>query len=249
VRPLWSVVVAIATFKDLVLDAGSGDGDAVALATFWRKVLGGRLVDLGDGSARVDTGAGIPIWVDPVPEKRGKGTRVHLDVRLPARDPKPLVAAGATLLRKPGGDIKWWVLADPEGNEFCAFPPRRGVPTPLKRRALAAVDELVVGAKDAPAQAIWWASVLGGTAHLSGDGGAHVAGAAGLPWDHLVFDKIPWRKRAKNRMHWDVTLTDPTPERLVAAGATVLREPGGGISWWVMADLEGNEFCAFAPSA
>jgi hypothetical protein len=89
--------------------------------------------------------------------------------------------------------------------------------------------------------------VLGGTAHLSGDGGAHVAGAAGLPWDHLVFDKIPWRKRAKNRMHWDVTLTDPTPEKLVAAGATVLRSHGDGISWWIMADLEGNEFCAFAP--
>jgi hypothetical protein len=25
------------------------------------------------------------------------------------------------LLREPGGDIGWHVLADPEGNEFCAF--------------------------------------------------------------------------------------------------------------------------------
>jgi hypothetical protein len=241
------VVVAIATFKDLCLDAGSGAGDALALATFWRKVLGGKVVDLGDGSARVDTGAGIPLWVDPVPEKRSRGTRVHLDVRLPARDPKPLVAAGATLRRSPGGDIKWWLLTDPEGNEFCAFPPKRGVPTPLKRRALAAVYELVVGARSPAAQAIWWASVLGGTASASG-GSAYVEGAAGMPWEYLVFDKLPWRKRAKNRMHWDVTLTDPTPEKLVAAGATVLRAPGDGISWWVLADLEGNEFCAFAPT-
>jgi hypothetical protein len=25
------------------------------------------------------------------------------------------------VLREPGGDIDWHVLADPEGNEFCAF--------------------------------------------------------------------------------------------------------------------------------
>jgi hypothetical protein len=33
----------------------------------------------------------------------------------------PLVEAGATVLREPGGDIGWHVLADPGGNEFCAF--------------------------------------------------------------------------------------------------------------------------------
>ena len=33
-----------------------------------------------------------------------------------------LVAAGATVLRPKGDDgIRWWVMADPEGNEFCAF--------------------------------------------------------------------------------------------------------------------------------
>lgn len=29
----------------------------------------------------------------------------------------------STVLREPGGDIGWHVLADPEGNEFCAFTP------------------------------------------------------------------------------------------------------------------------------
>ena len=28
---------------------------------------------------------------------------------------------GATLLRPKEDDIHWWVMADPEGNEFCAF--------------------------------------------------------------------------------------------------------------------------------
>jgi catechol 2,3-dioxygenase-like lactoylglutathione lyase family enzyme len=240
--------VAIATFKDLCLDAGSGDGEALALAAFWRKVLGGKLVDLGDGSARVDTGAGIPLWVDPVPEPRTGRTRVHLDVRLPARDPGPLVAAGATLLRKPGGDIKWWVLADPEGNEFCAFPPRRGSVVVPRRRGLATVYELVVAARDPAAQATWWASVLGGRPAIA-NGGAYVEGAAGVPWQYLVFDPRPRRKLRKNRMHWDVDLVDPTPAALVTAGATVLAEPVPARKWWIMADLEGNEFCAFPPTA
>ena len=34
-----------------------------------------------------------------------------------------LLALGASMVREPGGDIHWWVLADPEGHEFCAFPP------------------------------------------------------------------------------------------------------------------------------
>ena len=36
-------------------------------------------------------------------------------------DVAPLVAAGAVVVREPGEEIRWHVLADPEGNEFCAF--------------------------------------------------------------------------------------------------------------------------------
>jgi hypothetical protein len=32
----------------------------------------------------------------------------------------PLAAAGARVLREPGGGIGWHVLTGPEGNEFCA---------------------------------------------------------------------------------------------------------------------------------
>ena len=37
--------------------------------------------------------------------------------------PGALVSAGARVLRAPDDDIEWWVLTDPEGNEFCAFAP------------------------------------------------------------------------------------------------------------------------------
>jgi len=53
-------------------------------------------------------------------------------------------------------------------------------------------------------------------------------------------------KTAKNRVHWDVTVPDvESVAALVTAGATLLREPGGDIGWHVLADPEGNEFCAF----
>jgi Glyoxalase-like domain len=41
---------------------------------------------------------------------------------LPGTRIEPLVGLGARVLRTPDEDIDWWVVADPEGNEFCAFP-------------------------------------------------------------------------------------------------------------------------------
>ncbi|MFC7965118.1 VOC family protein [Streptomyces cinereoruber] len=29
---------------------------------------------------------------------------------------------GATVVRARDHEIEWWVMADPEGNEFCVFP-------------------------------------------------------------------------------------------------------------------------------
>src|SRR4051794_39645422 len=99
--------------KDLCLDAT----DALVLGRFWQQVLGAKLIDHGDASARLVPASGRPaaelIWMNPVPEQRTGPTRVHLDLRLAAPDPQPLVAAGATVRREPGGDIEWWVLADP----------------------------------------------------------------------------------------------------------------------------------------
>lgn len=111
-----------ASFKDLCMDAD----DALAQGRFWAAVLDGQFVDLGDGSARLDPAPGRPaadtVWIDPVPEPRTVKTRVHVDIRLPSSDPGEMLRAGATLVREPGED-PWYVLADPEGNEFCVLAP------------------------------------------------------------------------------------------------------------------------------
>jgi hypothetical protein len=64
---------------------------------------------------------GPTFWLNEVPEPKAGKNRAHIDVYLEGDDVDPLVALGATVLREPGGDIDWWIMADPEGNEFCAF--------------------------------------------------------------------------------------------------------------------------------
>ncbi|SCF02394.1 hypothetical protein GA0070607_4567 [Micromonospora coriariae] len=228
----------IARFKDLCLDASNPR----LLGAFWARILDADVADAGGEDTRVDPRAARSgaesIWVNQVPEPRTGKTRVHLDLRLAGAEPSALIAAGARLLRAPSGDVTWWVLADPEGNPFCAFAALEGTrPGPF---------ELVVDSADPAAQAAWWAGVVGGTAEY-GSGTASVVGAAGFPWDRWVFDAVPEPKTVKNRMHWDVDLVDPEPMALIAAGATLLREPQDESRWWVLADPEGNEFCAFAP--
>ncbi|WP_405098557.1 VOC family protein [Micromonospora sp. NBC_01412] len=228
----------IARFKDLCMDAN----DALRLAGFWAGVLDGEVVDTGDGDARIDPRGGPgaeSIWVNRVPEPRAAKTRVRLDLRLAGPEPTELLAAGARLVREPDVEVSWWVLADPEGNQFCAFAPREG--------SRPGTFELVVDSADPVTQATWWAGIVGGRAETTEEGTASVVGAAGFPWDRWVFDPVPERKRVKNRVHWDVDLTGPDATRLIAAGATLLREPDADIGWWVLADPEGNEFCAFAP--
>ena len=67
-----------------------------------------------------------------------------------------------------------------------------------------------------------------------------------LPFESLVFVTVPEPKTVKNRIHWDVDVDDV--QRLLDHGATLLRGPDDDISWHVLADPEGNEFCAFMPA-
>ncbi|MFI5956548.1 VOC family protein [Cryptosporangium sp. NPDC051539] len=229
-----------ASFRDLCLDAPLNSAEE--LSRFWADVLGTVSTEATRGY-RVEARPGEPrasqIWVNPVPEPRAGKTRVHLDLRLPEPDPSPLVALGARIVTEPGTD-PWWVLADPDGNLFCAFPPGETPP------ARTTPFELVVDCSDALAQATWWAAQVGGTVHeAESKGYAWIEGAAGFPWNDWVFDPVPEPKTVKNRLHWDVDLAGADPGPLIDAGATLLRRPDTDIFWWVLADPEGNEFDAF----
>jgi hypothetical protein len=221
--------MAIAQFKDLSLDAN----DPARLGAFWAGVLGRtwQTQEDGDGLLTGQTPQHT-IWVNRVPEAKTVKNRVHLDIY--AADLAGLEAAGATIVQPRDGTRNWTVLADPEGNEFCAF---LRPEIPAER-----LHGLVVDSADPQAQARWWAGVYGMDV-TANDGWLTLEGVPGMPILTMDFVPVPEPKTVKNRVHWDVTVADVVP--LAAAGATVLREPGGDIRWYVMADPEGNEFCAF----
>ncbi|GAA3516911.1 VOC family protein [Aeromicrobium panaciterrae] len=114
------------------------------------------------------------------------------------------------------------------------------------------ISHTTIDARDAHAQSVWWAQVLG----MSED-----PQDPNLP-DHeecmifspdgrqrVLFINVPEGKTVKNRMHFDLRPTDRTREeeveRVIALGATQLedfRRPDGS-GWILLADPEGNEFC------
>lgn len=132
----------MASLRDVVVDCVHGG----TMATFWDAVLDTHhrrpvtdddlawLAEHGfdspddDPSIPLDPDEpdGIRLWFNTVPEPRTEKNRLHLDVNLRTADEvERILAAGATVVHEPFGahGERWWVLADPEGHLFCAFPP------------------------------------------------------------------------------------------------------------------------------
>jgi len=222
--------MAIAGYKDLCLDANDPD----RLGVFWAAALGltWRAKDDGGGLLSGPT-LRHTIWVNKVPEPKTVKNRVHLDVY--TRDIADLEALGATVLEPQVGKRTWTVMADPEGAEFCAF-----LHPELPDERLYA---LVVDCADPEAQARWWAGVYGVEAASMEGGWFSLEAVPDMPSRSMDFVPVPEPKTVKNRVHWDVTVPAVAP--LAEAGAVILREPDDDNYWYVLADPEGNEFCAF----
>ncbi len=115
--------MALATFRDIVIDCA----DPIRLARFWTQVLGYPVIRQNEDQACLDPGDGsLRIWLVRVPEPKTVKNRAHIDVNLePGTGIEQLIELGAEVLQ-PFGSVPgapWAVLADPERNEFCAFPP------------------------------------------------------------------------------------------------------------------------------
>lgn len=107
---------------EIVVDCADPD----PITTWWADLLGA--VRRDDEQGRFSWVQDIPgapfealVFV-PVPEPKIVKNRIHLDLFVEHPDgAAALVAAGATVLRAQDDEIGWTVLADPIGNEFCAF--------------------------------------------------------------------------------------------------------------------------------
>ena len=100
--------------------------DAQLLAAFWIQVLGWHAVERADDDGMSIGSDDYPLRIDflivPDGPKRAKN-RLHIDVNATDRDQdaelERLLALGAKEVDVGQGDVPWYVLADPEGNEFC----------------------------------------------------------------------------------------------------------------------------------
>jgi Glyoxalase-like domain len=219
--------MAIATYKDLCIDAV----DAAAMGRFWAGALQLDL-RLDDGHARlVGPTRRHTVWLNTVPEPVTVKQRAHLDVRADSVD--DLVALGGVVVD--AESFPWTVMKDVEGGELCVF--ETGPDRP------AGLMEIVVDTADPVPIAAWWGDVLGAEHKDHEEGYSYVRPVPEAPFDALVFVPVPEPKTVKNRIHIDVTTSDV--QLLVDAGAKLLRPQDDEISWSVLADPDGNEFCAF----
>ena len=220
--------MAIATYKDLCIDAV----DAAALGRFWAGVL--RLeLQLQDGGDAMLVGP-TPrhtVWITTVPEPVTVKQRMHLDVLADSVD--DVVALGGGVVD--AESFPWTVMKDIEGGELCVFKARPDRPAGLM--------EIVVDTSDAPRISTWWAEVLGTESKDHEHGYSYIEPVPEAPIESLVFVPVPEPKTVKNRIHIDVTTADV--QLLVDAGARLLRAQDAEIGWSVLADPDGNEFCAF----
>jgi predicted enzyme related to lactoylglutathione lyase len=223
--------VPLATYKDLCIDAC----DAEAEARFWGGLLGltaGGPHHNGAWWLDDDTGQAVA-WVNAVPELKTVKNRVHIDIN--AEGLEAALAAGATVVEE---FPRWTVMRDPDGQEFCVFVRE----APIERRLYELVCDSGPGMEECLAIARWWGEVLGAEVGQDEEQ-CWIEKVPGAPFDGIVFGPVPEPKTVKNRVHIDVGTNDV--DALVAHGATILRTKGdGGLGWTILADPDGNEFCA-----
>ena len=110
-----------------------------------------------------------------------------------------------------------------------------------------------IDSRDPDATARFWEGALGWRRTYAEPDEVVLEPPAGSPEDgvspDLLFLRVPEEKLIKNRLHLDLRPIDQEAEveRLIALGARRVDVGQGDVSWVVMADPEGNEFCILRP--
>ena len=227
--------------------------DPLRLARFWAAALRWEIDDGADDEiALVPTdGTRFHIIFEPVSAKKTGQNRNHLDLTTTSIDDQRatvgrLVELGARPIDIGQGPHEpHVVLADPEGNELCIIEPTN--------RFLADCGRLgAINCDGSRETGYFWSAALRWplvwdqdeeTAIRSPDGTGPVITWSGPPL-------MP--KLGKNRLHLDLAPDEDGDQRaevdrLTSLGATRIDIGQGDVTWVVMADPDGNEFCVLTP--
>ncbi|HEX3461614.1 MAG TPA: VOC family protein [Acidimicrobiales bacterium] len=114
------------------------------------------------------------------------------------------------------------------------------------------LTNIVIDAQDPAVVADFWCSVLGWQIVEQSDEGVSISAANGA-WPVIDVLPVPEAKTVKNRLHLDLRAdgvsTADELERLLSLGAIPVDVgQSTAVSWVVLADPEGNEFCLLARS-
>jgi predicted enzyme related to lactoylglutathione lyase len=240
----------------MVIDAN----DPGRLARFWAGALdwaveeeeGAEEADVWPRGYEYPDPVALPLVFVPVAEPKTVKNRVHLDLASRSAEHQAslverVLGLGARRIDIGQGDVPWAVLADPEGNEFCVLEPREVY---LDTGPVAAV---VVDSVDPVALAGFWELASGWVRARTEDHGLVAFRSPQGVGPYLELLRVPGAKTVKDRVHIDVA-----PEKAEDQGAAVrqLQQAGAvaadvgqgpDVSWAVLADPEGNEFCVLSP--
>jgi len=112
---------------------------------------------------------------------------------------------------------------------------------------------VVVDAHDCAKVARFWSGVLGWRITDQSDDEVVIEPPEGSPEadvaPDILFVKVPDEKIVKNRLHLDLRPKDQDVEveRIIGLGARRVDIGQSDVSWVVLADPEGNEFCVLRP--
>ena len=226
--------------------------DPLRLARFWAEALRWEVADGTAEEVRLVPTDGTRFRMDFMPGAEPKlgPNRLHLDLTSTSLDDQRdsvarLVELGARHIdigqRPEEGHV---VLADPEGNEFCVIEPGNDFLADCGFIGALSCD----GSQEV---GYFWSEALGWSLVWDQDGETAIRAPYGGP-------TITWGgpsespKIGKNRLHLD--LAPPADEdqqaevdRLLALGARRIDIGQGDVSWVVMADPDGKEFCVLTP--
>jgi len=226
--------------------------DPLLLASFWADVLGWEMADDPDEGIVLlpsdDTGFRIRFL--PTRDQKVGQNQMHFDLTSTSLEVQRETVARSLRLGARHIDIgqspddAHVVLADPEGNEFCVIEPGNSFLADCGFiGALACEGSREVG--------YFWSKALGWPLVWDQDQETAIRSPRGGP-------KLTWGgppltpKRGKYRLHFD--LAPPADgdqqsevDRLVTLGAARIDIGQGDVSWVVLADPDGHEFCVLAP--
>lgn len=222
--------------------------DAQRLGRFWSGVLGWEVAASPHGEVELlpadDTGFRIRFL--PSEQQKIGQNQMHFDLTSTSLEDQQETVARALRLGGRHIDVgqrpedEHVVLADPEGNEFCVIEPGN--------KFLAECGFIGALACDGSQEVgYFWSAALGWPLVWDQDQQTAIRSPQGGP-------KITWGgppllpKAGKYRLHFDLALPaggdqQAEVDRLLSLGATRVDIGQGAVSWVVMADPDGHEFC------